>query len=88
MQGISYFLKRVFQGDILFLLLLIFSMNPLSFSLHKRKGYACRKHKNYYAMQNFFADDLKLYTNITNTAKKPTRSTDRVFQRHWKKLWV
>ena len=70
MQGISYFLKRVFQGDILFLLLLIFSVNPLSFSLHKRKGYACRKHENYYAMQNFFADDLKLYTNITNTAKK------------------
>ena len=28
-------------------------MNPLSFSLHKRKGYVRRKHKNYNAMHNF-----------------------------------
>ena len=65
-----YFSRGIFQGDSLSALLFILSVNPLSFLLHKLQGYACGKHKNYNVTQNFFVDDLKLYANNINTAKK------------------
>ena len=61
--------KGVFQDDILSVLLFILSVNPLSFLLHKLKGYTS-KHKNYNITHNFVINDLKLYGSSTNTANK------------------
>ena len=69
-SDIIYFMKGIFQGDSLSVLLFILSVNPLSFLLDKLQGYACGKHKNYNVMHNFFVDDLKLYASSVNTAKK------------------
>ena len=69
-SDIIYFVKGIFQGDSLSVLLFILSVNPLSFLLHKLQGYAYGKHKNYKVTHNFFVDDLKLYASSVNTAKK------------------
>ena len=54
-SDIIYFVKGIFQGDSLSVLLFILSVNP---------------HKNYNVTHNFFVDDLKLYASSVNTAKK------------------
>ena len=69
-SDIMYFMKGIFQGDSLSVLLFILSVNPLSFLLHTLQGYACGKCKNYNVTHNFFVDDLKLYASSVNTAKK------------------
>ena len=69
-SDIIYFVKGIFQGDSLSVLLFILSVNPLSFLLHKLQGYTCGKHKIYNVTHNFFVDDLKLYASSVNTAKK------------------
>ena len=69
-SDITYFVKGMFQGDSLSVLLFILSVKPLSVLLHKLQGYACGKHKNYNVTHNFFVDDLKLYASSINTAKK------------------
>ena len=66
-SDIIYFVKGIFQGDRLSILLFILSVNPLSFLLHKLQGLNV---KNYNVTHNFFVDDLKLYASSVNTAKK------------------
>ena len=79
-SDIIYFLKGIFQGDSLSVLLFIFSVNPLSFLLHKFQEDACGKHKNYNVTHNVFVDDLKLYAGSTNTAKKQLDLVTAVFK--------
>ena len=67
---ITHFVKGIFQDDSLSVLLFILLVNPLPFLVHKLKGHVCGKQKNYIITHIFFGDDLKLYTSITNTAKK------------------
>ena len=69
-SDIIYFVKEIFQGDSLSVLLFVLSVNPLSFLVHKLQGYACGKHKNHNVTHNFFVDDLKLHAISINTAKK------------------
>ena len=85
-SDIIYFVKGLFQSDKLSVLLLILSVNPLSFLLHKLQGYACGKHKNYNVRHNFFVDDLKLYASSIKTAKKQLDLVT-AFSRHWNDFW-
>ena len=67
---IIQFLKGIFQGDSLSVLLFILTVNPLSFLLCNLKGYQYGTKKNSNVTHNFFVDDLKLYANNINTTKK------------------
>ena len=67
---IKQFLKGIFQGDSLFVLLFILTVNPLSFLLRNLKAYQYGTEKNSNVTHNFFVDDLKLYANNINTKKR------------------
>ena len=54
------FLKEIFQGDSLSIILFIFSVNTLSHLLKQLKGYAAGNEKNINIAHSFFVDDLKL----------------------------
>ena len=69
-SDILYFVKGIFEGDSLSVLLFILSVNPLSFLLHKLQGYAFVKDKNYHVTHDLFTDDLKLYGSSIITSKK------------------
>ena len=56
------YLKGILQGDMLSLTLLVLSVNPLSFMLHKEEGYKIAKEERITNLSYlFFVDDLKLY---------------------------
>ena len=63
------FLKGIFQGDSLLVILFILSINPFSHLLKQLKGYAAGSERSVSITHNFFADDLKLYARTTNNLK-------------------
>ena len=65
------YLKGIFQGDSLSVLLFIISLNPMSFLLNKLKGYAFGKNgnRNEDITHLFFIDDLKLFATNMSSAK-------------------
>ena len=67
---IIHFLKGIFQGDSLSVLLFILTVNRLSFLLRNLKGYHYGTEKSSSVTHNVFVDDLKLYANNINTTKK------------------
>ena len=64
------FLKGIFQGDSLSVLLFILTVNPLSFMLRNLKGYSYGTDRKSNITHNFFVDDLKLYASNINILKK------------------
>ena len=64
------FLRGIFQGDNLSVLLFILTVNPLSFMLRNIKGYAYEIGRTSDITHNFFVDDLKLHASNINI-KKP-----------------
>ena len=64
------FLKGIFQGDSLSVLLFIISLNPLSFMLKKTKGYFIRDKTDINHTHNFFVDDLKLFAQTFSSIQK------------------
>ena len=69
-SDIIQFMKGIFQGDSLSVLLFILTVNPLSFLLSNLKGHQYGTKRNSNVTHNFFVDDLKLYGNNINTTKK------------------
>ena len=67
---IIQFMKGIFQGDSLSVLLFILTANPLSFLFRNLKGYQYGTKRNSNVTHNFFVDDLKLYANNINTTRK------------------
>ena len=64
------FLKGIFQGDSLSVMLFVLCLNPLSFMLNKCKGYSFGRARKLQHTHNFFVDDLKLYSQDINSTKK------------------
>ena len=64
------FLKGIFQGDSLSVMLFVLCLNPLSFLLNKCKGYSFGRARKLQHTHNFFVDDLKLYSQDLNSTKK------------------
>ena len=64
------FLKGIFQGDSLSVMLFVLCLNPLSFLLNKWKGYLFGRTRKLQRIHNFFVDDLKLYSQDLNSTKK------------------
>ena len=64
------FLKGIFPGDSLSVLLFIISLNPLSFMLKKTKGYFIGKKREVNHTHNFFVHDLKLFAQTSNSIQK------------------
>ena len=64
------FLKGIFQGDSLSVLLFIISLNPLSFMLKKTKGYFIRDKTDINHTHNFFVDDLKVFAQTFSSIQK------------------
>ena len=62
------FLKGIFQGDNLSVILFILSVKTLS--LKQLKAYAAGNEKNINIIDNFFVDDLKLYAGTINNLIK------------------
>ena len=63
------FLKGIFQGDSLSVILFILSVNPLSHLLKQLKGYAAGNKRSINITHNFFVDDLKLYAETLESLK-------------------
>ena len=65
------YLKGLFQGDSLSVLLFILSLNPMSFLLNKLKGYAFGKNgsRNEDITHLFFVDDLKIFDRNMSSGK-------------------
>ena len=60
-------IKGIYQGDSLSVMLFVLALNPLSHLLRMRNGYPYGKNRHYQHTNNFFVDDLKLFsTNINN----------------------
>ena len=76
----------ILQGDLLSLILSILSVNPISFLLQKCDGYTMgtQLHRDTILTPLFFVDDLKLFSNNMNTAKKKqkNRYCDNILKRH------
>ena len=64
---ITKFLKGIFQGDSLSVLLFIISLNPLSFMPKKTKGYFIGEKREINHTHNFFVDDLKLFAQTSSS---------------------
>ena len=64
------FLKGIFQGDSLSVLLFIISLNPLSFMLKKIKGYSIGEKREIHHAHNNFVDDLKLFAETCSSIQK------------------
>ena len=64
------FLKGIFQGDSLSVMLFVLCLNPLSFLLNKCKGYSFGRARKLQHTHNFFVDDLKLYLQDLNSTKR------------------
>ena len=60
----------IFQGDTVSVLLFLLYLKPLSFLLQNLKGYSYGKSRNHILINNFFVDDLKLYTSSISILKK------------------
>ena len=58
------FLKGIFQGDSLSVIL--FNLSVKTLSLKQRKAYAAGNETNINIIHNFFVDDLKLYAGTIN----------------------
>ena len=65
MSDLIRYLRGIFQGDSLSVLLFILAVNPLSFLLNKLKGYkmGSSSNRNTNITHSFFVDDLKLYAS-------------------------
>ena len=70
MSELIRFLKGIFQGDSLFVLLFVLALNPLSFMLRKEKGYLLGKWKIVKHTHNLIVDDLKLFVKNRATLIK------------------
>ena len=70
LKDVIKFLKCIFQGDSLSVLLFILTVNPLSFMLRKVKGYSYGTYRNSNITHNVFVDDLKLCASNINILKK------------------
>ena len=64
------FLKGIFQGDSLSVLLFIISLNPLSFMLKKIKCYFIGEKGEIHHAHNNFVDDLKLFAETCSSIQK------------------
>ena len=64
------FLKGIFQGDSLSVILFILSVNPISHLLKQLKGYAAGNKRSINITHNFFVDNLKLYAGTLESLKK------------------
>ena len=65
------FVRGIFQGDTLSVILFILSVNPLSFILKQCKGYyvGSSANRSVNLTHLFFVDDLKLYTTTMDNLK-------------------
>ena len=72
MSDLIRYLRGIFQGDSLSVLLFILAVNPLSFLLNKLKGYKMGSSSNRKTniTHLFFLDNLKLYASNLQQATK------------------
>ena len=65
------YLRGIFQGDSLTLLLFILTVNPMSFLLNTTEGYTLGKpgDRNLNITHLLFVDDLKLFSSSVEKAK-------------------
>ena len=79
------YLRGIFQGDSLSLLLFILTVNPMSFLLNTTEGYTLGKpgDRNLNITHLFFVDDLKLFSSSVEKAKNTTRHCNYFYKRYW-----